>query len=256
MRNNAISQKRQNKIMEYLQAAGEVSVNEISTEFNVTPITIRRDLDALSEKGMLERIHGGAILTKKLRDEALFTEKGIRHISEKSRIGKAAAALINENDTVFLNSGSTTLEVLKNLKGKNVRVITNNVAAINVERDPLVELFLVGGEYREASRSLIGDLAQETLSHVISSCTILGANGISKSFGLTSSVQQETSVNRLMVERCHGPVIVLADSSKIGIVSNFPTATIDQVSILITDEKADKEQISSFETLGIKVIIA
>jgi DeoR family transcriptional regulator, fructose operon transcriptional repressor len=254
MRNNAISQKRQNRILEQLYTKEEVNVKELSSEFNVTPITIRRDLDTLSEKGLIDRVHGGAIMTKKLRDEALFTEKGHRNIDEKTKIGEIAASLIKEDDTVFLNSGSTTLEIIKNLKGKHVRVITNNAAAINVERDAQVELFLVGGEYREASQSLIGDMAQETLSQVYSSCTILGVNGISKQFGLTSNVQQETSINRIMVERCHGSVIVVADSSKIGIVSNFSTASIDRVSVLITDDKINSDQISEFEQLGIKVI--
>lgn len=256
MRNNVISQNRQNQIMGKLETEGEVSVNELSEEFNVTPITIRRDLNVLSNKGLLARIHGGAVLAKKLKNEALFAEKGHQHVSEKEKIGKIAAGMIQDEDTVFLNSGSTTLEVIKHLEGKRVRVITNNVAVLNIKKDPLVELFLVGGEYREASQSIVGDMAKDTLSNVYSSCTILGANGISKSFGLTSSVQQETSINRLMVERCHGPVIVLADSSKIGVVSSFSTATLSQITTLITDEHADKVEISHFEKMGINVIIA
>lgn len=256
MRNNTISKKRQNKIMEKLYVEGEVSVNDLSQEFNVTPITIRRDLDVLSHENMLDRIHGGAVLTKEYRDEALFIEKGNQHVCEKANIGKIAASMIKEDATVFINSGSTTLEVIKNLKGKRVRIITNNVASINVEKDPLIELFLVGGEYRADSQSLVGDMAHETISQIISSCTILGVNGISTKFGLTSSVQQETSVNRMMVERCHGPIIVLADSSKLGIVSNFSTATIDKVSVLITDKLANKDQILAFQQMGIEVIIA
>ncbi|MGL1892542.1 MAG: DeoR/GlpR family DNA-binding transcription regulator [Spirochaetaceae bacterium] len=256
MRNNVISQNRQNLIIKKLHAEGEVNVNDLSVEFNVTPITIRRDLNTLGDKGLLYRIHGGAILTEMLRSESLFSEKGHQHISEKAKIGKIAASLINDEDTVFLNSGSTTLEVIKHLTGKHVKVITNNVAVLNIPRDPLIEIFLVGGEFREASQSLVGDMAKDTLSNVYSSCTILGANGINKSFGLTSSVQQETSINRLMVERCHGPVIVLADSSKIGVVSSFSTASLNQITTLITDKNADETEISSFKDLGINVIIA
>ncbi len=253
MRNNTISQRRQDRILAQLYEKGEVNVKELSFEFSVTPITIRRDLDTLSEKGLIDRIHGGALMTKKLRDEALFIEKGHRNIDEKSHIGQIAASFVQEDDTVFINSGSTTLEVIKHLKGK-VRVITNNAAAIGAHKDSQVELFLVGGEYREASQSLIGDMAQETLSNVFSTWTILGVNGISTKFGITTNVQQETSVNRIMVERCHGSVIVVADSSKIGIVSNFSTASIDKVSILITDDKAEASKIAEFEKMGIKVI--
>jgi DeoR family transcriptional regulator, fructose operon transcriptional repressor len=255
MRNNAISKRRQDQILELLHQTDKVNVKELSDMFDVSPITIRRDLDTLCDNGYVDRIHGGAVLKRNHRDEALFQEKGLQHIVEKRNIAKAAAEMIKEDATVFLNSGSTTLEVIKQIKNNHVRVITNNAATICVEKDPQVELFLVGGEYREASQSLIGDIAQQSLANVISSCTILGVNGINERFGLTSSVQQETSVNRTMVEQCNGPVIVVADSSKIGAVSNFPSVAIDAVTILITDSQADKEHLRAFEKSGIQVII-
>ena len=256
MKNNKISKTRQNRILEILGESGEVKVNDLSEEFKVTPITIRRDLDRLAEKGLVDRIHGGAIVSQKMRDEASFYDKGSRFVYEKKRIAKAAAELINSGDTIFMNSGSTTLELLKNIREKHVRVITNNAAAINVKTDPQVELFFVGGEYREASNSLVGDMALSALSQAFSSWTFLGVNGINVDLGLTSSVQQETGINRLMVENCQGPVVVLADSSKLGAVSNFPTASISQVSILVTDSKAEASQVEMFENIGIKVILA
>ena len=254
MRNNKISQTRQQQILEKLESEGSVTVNNLSQDFDVSPITIRRDLDFLSQKGHLDRTHGGARLKKELRDEALFSEKGSQHVDEKALIGKAAAEMINPGDTIFLNSGSTTLEVIKHLKDKHVRIITNNAAALTVERDPQIELFILGGEYREASQSLVGDMTLLSLSQVYSSTTILGVNGISME-GLTSSVQHETSVNRLMIERSHGSIIVLADSSKLGVVSNFLTSPIENVTTLITDKNADPEIIEKFKNINIDINI-
>lgn len=253
---SSISKKRQKKIIEKLNEAGKASVNDLSRDLDVSPITIRRDLDSLSQEGIIERIHGGALINPEKLNEALFTEKGHQHVIEKEAIGKLAADLLNEGDTVYLNSGSTTLEVLKHLQDKHVRIITNNAAAIEIPRDPKVELFLVGGEYRDSSRSLVGDMALNTLQHIFSSCTILGTNSISPEYGLTSSVQQETSVNKLMVEHCNGPVIVLADSSKLGTISNFSTVPIDKISILVTDRNADPYMIEKFSKVGVKVYTA
>lgn len=254
MRNNEISRKRQDHIMEIIQRQGEVNVKRLSYQFHVTPITIRRDLDSLTAMGRVHRIHGGAILKRDYMEEALFDEKGLQNMVEKRRIAATAAKLIEDNALVFLNSGSTTLEVLKQITDKHVRIITNNAASTTLQLDPQVELFLVGGEYRKSSQSLVGDMAIQSLSNVISSTTILGTNGINEKFGLTTMVQQEIGVNRMMVDQCNGPIVVLADSSKIGVISNFSSVPIEKISILITDDKADKQHLESFEALGIHII--
>lgn len=254
MRNNDISKRRQDQILEILHQKGEVFVKNLSDQFNVSPITIRRDLDTLTEQNAVDRVHGGAVIKRDFRQEALFDEKGHQHMAEKRRIAIAAVEQIPDNAVIFLNSGSTTLEVLKQIKNKHVRVVTNNAASIHVERDPQVELFLVGGEYRKSSQSLVGDIATHSLSRVMSCCTILGINGINRKFGLTTTVQQEVSVNSMMVEQCNGPVIVVADSSKIGVVSNFPSISIGNISTLITDSNADPAHLREFESLGIEVI--
>jgi len=256
MRSNSISKKRHNNIIQHLQEKGKVNVNDLSQEFEVSPITIRRDLDHLSDKGLLDRTHGGAMVKKRVHNEALFIEKDSENTREKDDIGRIAASMINDGDTVLLNSGSTTLQVIRHLHGKKVRIITNNAAAMNIVRDPKIELIIIGGEYREASHSLVGDMALLSLSQIYSSCTILGTNGINTEFGLTSSVYQETGVNRVMIEKSQGSVIVLADHTKLGEVSNFLTAPITQIDILVTDSGVDKNVIDQFEKIGIKVVVA
>ncbi len=256
MRNSSISQKRQQQIMQRLYEAGKVTVNELSRDFDVSPITIRRDLDLLGDEGLLDRVHGGATITKGNPNELLFSEKDHTNIQEKDAIGRAAAGMLADGDTVLLNSGSTTLQVLRHIGSKKVRVITNNAAAMNVDRDPTVELIIVGGEHRATSHSLVGELAVMNLSQVYGSCAMLGVNGIDAAGGLTSSVYQETGVNRAMIERSRGPVMVLADHTKLGVVSNFLTTSIQHVDTLITDESADENVIRTLEQAGLRVVIA
>ena len=256
MRNSSISKKRQQQIMQRLYEAGKVTVNDLSADFDVSPITIRRDLDLLGDEGLLERVHGGAMIKKGTPNERLFSEKDHTNIQEKDAIGRVAAEMLKEGETVLLNSGSTTLQVLHHIGSKKVRVITNNAEAMNIERDPLVELIIVGGEHRETSHSLVGDLAVLGLSQVYGSCTMLGVNGIDAEIGLTSSVYQETGVNRAMIERSRGPVIVLADYTKLGVVSNFLTSSIQSIDTLITDDRADRDVVRSLEHVGVNVVIA
>lgn len=241
--------------MQRLYETGKVNVNELSRDFDVSPITIRRDLDQLGEDGMLDRVHGGAMI-KKGNNELLFSEKDHTNIQEKDAIGRAAADMLVDGDTVLLNSGSTTLQVLRHIGSKKVRIITNNAAAMNVDRDPLVELIIVGGEHRATSHSLVGELAVLNLSQVYGSCAMLGVNGIDATGGLTSSVYQETGVNRAMIERSRGPVIVLADHTKLGVVSNFLTTSIEHIDTLITDHKADPEVVRTLERTGLRIVIA
>lgn len=256
MRNNSISKKRQQQILQRLQESGKVNVNDLSQDFDVSPITIRRDLDVLGDEGLLERVHGGAMAKRRQPNELLFSEKDHTNTHEKDAIGRAAAQMLQDGDTVLLNGGSTTLQVIKHLSGKKVRVITNNAAAIGVDRDPLVELIVVGGEHRGTSHSLVGELAILSLSQVYGTCAMLGTNGIDAQFGLTSSVYQETGINRVMIERSRGPVIVLADHTKIGVVSNFKTTSIEQIDTLITDARSDPNIIHGLEQTGVRVIIA
>lgn len=256
MGTNAISKKRHDEILQRLNLSGRVSVDDLSRDFEVSKITIRRDLDVLSDEGLIDRVHGGALARKHQPQELLFSEKGHTNIPEKNAIGRAAAAMLKDGDTLLLNGGSTTLHVLKHLQNKKIRVITNNAATIGISRDPRVELILTGGEHRTSSDSLVGDLAAIALSQVYGSCAMLGTNGIDPVVGLTSSVYQETNINRLMIERTRGPVIVLADHTKIGIVSNFETTSMKDIDTLITDSKADPQMIEKIRAAGLEVIIA
>jgi len=231
-------------------------VSDLATAFKVSEITIRRDLDELSDEGLVERFHGGAQLAHTAGRENLFVEKGMQHAAEKEAIGAEAAALVNDEDTVLLNGGSTTLAVLRHLRHRNVRVVTNNAAATTEFTDEAGELIIVGGEFRAKSRSLIGNLALLALSQIHATMCILGTNGVSARTGLTTSVHAETAINRLMVERSNGNVVVVADGSKIGVTSSFACVPLSQVRTLITDPSANPEQLAAIRAAGVRVIVS
>jgi DeoR/GlpR family transcriptional regulator of sugar metabolism len=231
----AVSNYRHKKILEMVYQRKSVSADELAAEFGVSKITIRRDLDTLAMDKLLQRTRGGAISISDLGFEEIFEAKDHTAKKEKTLIGKYVASLISENETVFLNAGSTTLEVVRHLKGKKVRVVTNNAASLLLDLDPNIELILLGGDYRPQSRSLVGSLTSSNLQSIFSSITVLGINGVSIKRGCTTAVHLETMVNKAMIENSSDKVVVVADHSKMNCVSSFLTCPLDRVDLLVTD---------------------
>ncbi|QCX33561.1 DeoR/GlpR transcriptional regulator [Caloramator sp. E03] len=247
--------KRQQLILQYLNEHKTAKVETLSELLNVSPITIRRDLQIFEEKGIVERFHGGATLIEgALGDDPSLSDSSKNYILQKLAIAKMAASLINDGDTIFMNSSSTALLVLKYLHNKHVIVITNNGKALQVQKDPKVELVLTGGEVYERKQSMVGEFATHILSKVVANKCIMGVSGINIKTGITTSVLQETAVNQMMLKRCSGPVIVLADSSKIGVEHNFISGDLNKVSYLITDSGADPKQLEMLKEKGIEII--
>ncbi|HOV39317.1 MAG TPA: DeoR/GlpR family DNA-binding transcription regulator [Spirochaetales bacterium] len=256
MGSGPIPADRRRQIHELLQRKGVVAVSELSKLLGVSDLTIRRDLDEMSRQGMLERTHGGAILNQRVSVEPLYQQKDAAHKEEKESIGNAAAALVEDGDTLLINSGSTTLEVIRALKNRKVRIITSNIGAVGIAAEGSFECILIGGVYRSRSNSLIGALAELSLQQVYGSKAFIGVDGISFKYGLTTPILEEAEIARSMIERTPGPVIVVADHSKIGVVSNFVTAPIDKVHILVTDSRIEENFRLELEKVGIRIIIA
>lgn len=251
-----IPAERQEVIAEMLRNRGVVTVSELSQLLKVSEITIRRDLDMLESKGQLERTHGGAISSRRMSAEPLYDQKNRSEMNEKVAIGRKAAGLIEAGDTVLVNSGSTSLQVIRHMAHGDIRVITSNAGAV-IERPPKgIEVILIGGIYRRQSNSLVGRFASLTLEQVYGSKAIIGVDGISYKYGLTTPNHQEAEIGSLMVERTRGPVIVVADHTKIGVVSNFVTARIEKVDILVTDAGFEEEYRDDLEKAGVEILIA
>jgi DeoR/GlpR family transcriptional regulator of sugar metabolism len=256
MASNLIPADRHKHIHDLLERKGVVAVTELAPMLGVSELTIRRDLDELSRKGLLERTHGGAILNQRMSVEPLYQQKNEAHKAEKELIGRAAAGLADDGDTLLINSGSTSLEVIRCLQGRSLRIITSNVGALADAGGGEPEVILIGGLYRPRSNSLVGAMASLCLQQVYGSKAFIGVDGISVKYGLTTPILEEAEIARQMIERTPGPVIVVADHSKLGVVSNFVTAPVEKVHVLVTDRQIDDELRLALEGLGIRIIIA
>lgn len=246
--------KRQQKILQCLKKNKTVYVDKLASCLEVTPITVRRDLIMFEKKGMVNRFYGGAnIIESSVFEDPSFTEPSEKLHKIKHKIAKLAASYIESGDTIFINSSTTALLVLNYIENKHVVVVTNNGKALQVQRPPLVELILTGGDVYERKQSLVGEFAINTLNKIIAAKCFLGISGISSDRGITTSVLQETSINTTMLQNCNGPRFILADSSKVGRNHNFLSGKIQYITNLITDWEADKNEIERLKKYGIKV---
>jgi len=253
---NLTSHQRQMAICSIARQKGTVKVSELASSLNVTEMTIRRDLELLENKGLIERIHGGAIYNDRIGLEPLFAQKSTMKQAEKRAIGILAAGLIEEGDMIFVNSGSTTIEFLKQLDVPHVAIMTNNPLAPIYIHKGSIDVMLTGGEIRHESLTLVGELTVRAIKSIYANKAVVGIDGFSIKYGLTTSTQMEAWINRLMIRNTRGSVILVADSSKLGKVANFKTAQMSSVSIIVTDSDIDPVSIEEFDRLGIKVLTA
>ena len=252
-----IPAERRNRIQEILRDQGIVRVSSLSDLLGVAEVTIRRDLEQLERDSQLERTHGGAVYSRRMRMEPSYPEKDQIHRQEKQQIGIEAAALVEDGDILLINSGSTTLQIFRHLADrKNLRVITSNMGAFRETHGLDIELILSGGEYREESNSLVGPLAALSLQQVYGSKCFIGVDGVSIKYGLTTPVLLEAEVARSMIERTRGQVIVVADHHKLGVVADFQTAPIGKVDILVVDSGFDESYRKELEELGVEIVVA
>jgi DeoR family fructose operon transcriptional repressor len=222
-------------------------MDDLYAMLDTSEATVRRDLEWLEHEGIVERTHGGAILSQRMTLEPEYLQRAQKHPEEKRLIGELAASLIEDNDVVFINSGSTTTQVIRHIRpDAGITVFSNNVYAAIEVGEAGFKHHLIGGEFQPHSNSVAGRFAIENLRQVYADKTFLGVDGISLLHGCTVPSNAEAEVIRLMIERTQGKVFIVADSSKWGVVSNFQIATIDEIDKLITDAEIDP---SAFETL-------
>lgn len=251
----SVIQKRQDKIMQMLEMSGSLEISGLAGQLEVSEITIRRDLDQIAAKGLAERFHGGIRLPQSqisdYESAVTFSELEIL----KDRIAEYAASLIYEKDVVFINSSSTAMRIVKYIKNRRVIIITNNVKMISLQHDPLIEIILTGGEVYGNKQSLIGEFALNTLSKIKATKCVIGVSGISIKGGITTDVLPETAINQMMLKRCSGSKIVITDGSKIGRERNFLSGTIGDITHLITDQSADRDELERLRQRGLQITV-
>lgn len=250
-RSRALVDNRRNKVLMALKNNGLVKVGDLAEELQVSPLTIRRDLQYLEDHKKLERFYGGAAI---LSDETELSQEQDAVKSSRSRIAKYAATLVEDGDTIFINTSSTALEMIRYIKDKRVTVITNNGKAIYMEHDPRVSVILSGGELREIKEAMVGEFATNNISKVTAKKSFIGCSGLNLESGMTTEILSEVNINQLMFDRVTDTSYILADHTKIGRNSSFVSCPTGQICNIITDEKAPEEIIQGFREAGINVI--
>jgi DeoR family fructose operon transcriptional repressor len=232
-----------------------VRVEDLCERIHASPATVRRDLTDLENRGLIRRVHGGAVSVESQLDEPLFDDKTSISVKEKRSIAEAAAALINDGDTIFLDGGSTLLELTRLLKSRqDLTVVTNSLRAA-VELSGLgPNLIMTGGHLRRRSQTMVGGLSQTVLNELYVDKAFMGTIGITVEEGLTTTNGDEAFTKKLAMSRAK-EVILLADSSKIGKVAFANTGQVTEIDRLITDKHAPTKFADKMKDKGITVTI-
>jgi len=248
--------ERRDEISRLVSENGRVTVKELTQMYNVSAVTIRNDLNFLQEKGLLHRAYGGALRWDSVSFDTAIREKEKLNAEEKQRIGKEASKLINDGDSIIIDSGTTTMEVAKNIHGKkDLTVMTN---AINIATDLAgisgITLMLTGGTLRETSFSLVGPQAEEILQEFYFDKVFLGVDGFDMEYGLTTPNILEAQLNRLMVERSRETIVVM-DSTKFARRSLSLIVKPNDIDIVITDSNISENDKKRIEDMDVELII-
>lgn len=251
-----LAPERQQRLRTYIREKGAVRVDEICRALGISPATARRDLELLESAGFIRRVHGGAVSVESRIEEPLFDDKATMRAAEKRAIARAALALIQPNDTIYLDGGSTVLELARLLRDRtNLTVVTNSLRAAMELSGQGPRVILIGGELRRLSQTLVGPLTLSLLADLRMNRAFMGTIGLSLEDGLTTTDANEAFTKREAMRRAD-EVVLLADSQKIGKVSFANAGRLDEIDTLITDAGVDKAFLKAIRARGVRVVIA
>jgi len=255
-RKSLLNEERRRAILALMQRERRVLVADLAKEFHTSEVTVRKDLEALHMRGLIQRTHGGALPAHEgaLEDPSL-REKERLHRKEKLRIAAAAAKLVSEGQVVILDSGTTTIEIARALRNRqNPTISTNGVnIAAELANSP-VEVILTGGAVRKNSFSLVGPIAEETLRRLNADILFLGVDGFDVRYGLSTPNLLEAKVNRIMTEIAKHTVVV-CDSTKFGRRSLSLIVQPTSLQHVITDKGIPKADLQALNNAGIEVTL-
>jgi len=257
-RNRLLSEERRRKIQEVIEQDGRITVEEIVGKFKVSAVTARADLDILSDRGDLVRSHGGAVRQlNPVVDYPLRFKETIHH-AEKVRIGHAAAQLIKPNQTIILDSGTTTAQIARQIKTARIQPLTIITNALNIAYELAetegVSLIMIGGILRHASSSFVGPQAERMLQDLHADELFLAVDGLDPDEGFSTPDILEAQLNKVMI-RAANEVTVVADASKFGRRSLSLIGKMDCAQRIITDNRVDGGVAAKLRERGLEVIV-
>lgn len=254
------TQQRRSAILDELVRSRTVRIADLSDQLGVSEVLVRRDLQRLAEQGLLKRIHGGAVALPGAAPAAGSILRAVAHLDEKERIGRAAAALIREEDRIIFDSGTTPLQVARSIPGD---LLTNGKLTVITVSLPVVRelgpwkslhLILLGGIYLPEYEVVVGPQAIENIRDLHADRIFVGTDGMTLSNGVTTANVLEAEVDRALVKSA-SQVIVVADSSKIGRIGLAPVVPISEIHVLVTDKGAPADFVAEVGSLGVQVIL-
>ncbi len=250
-------EERREDIVSLIHANGRVRVTELAEKYGVSEVSIRKDLEHLEMQGQLSRVHGGAVGVGKMYVGMDLAERYRTNSVSKKRLAERIASLIDDNDTIIMNSGTTLSYVIRALAGKkNITIVTNSVQ--NASEASLTSSFgviMLGGEFESKYQFTYGESAERQLENYHAAKCILSVDGISADAGLTLFYSTEVSLVRRMIESS-GEVIVAADSTKIGRRAFAKITDISSAGTIVTNSDADPEETERLSALGVRVLRA
>lgn len=248
---------RHKLILKKLKENGQVSVQELSAEMNVSEVTIRKDLKTLEDKNLLFRTHGGGSQRNPYTNDRSVNEKEQLNKSEKQKIAEEAAKMIGDHDSIIIASGTTVLALARCIKpSSHLTVITSALnVALELAHRPNVEVLQLGGQLRPTSSSVVGPYAEDLLHDVTCGLLFLGVDGVDVEAGLTTTSIMEARLNQKMMKAAQ-VTVVLADSSKFGRRGLGKICSFDKIQYIITDNGISESMKRLLEESGIKVMIA
>lgn len=249
-------EERKQKILEIINQNGKVKVNDLSEKFGISEVTIRIDLADLEAKGLLSRVHGGAVSSYKPYYNMNLSQRMEENRQEKKLIAERVAAMVKDNDTVMLNSGTTTLTVYRMLPiNMNLSIVTNSMAiALEAAGNPNFSVVLLGGYVNSKYQFTYGDVAENQLEHYYADKLILSVDGISCDGVLSTYYNQEAALARHMM-RNSGVSIIAADYTKIGRTAFVKIESLSSEDMVVTNKSAPQDDLNSLISVTDNIIL-
>jgi DeoR family transcriptional regulator, fructose operon transcriptional repressor len=252
-----LAEERRHRILEILSqtAKGAVSVAELSESLGVSGMTIRRDLEWLEDASLLSRVHGGAVATRLASDEKSFTQRGREHGQQKELIGRLAAEMVGDGESIILDAGTTTHQIARALGTRHDLVVITNALPVAEElaRWPAIQTIVLGGILKQRELCMVGPMVTQELARLSVDKAFISTSALSIEMGASDPDLRESEVKQAMI-RAAREVILVADSSKWGQRALIQVAPLRSVHRLVTDDGLDPAALAVLEAEGVSVL--
>ena len=249
-----LPEARQRKIVELVSDRDGCSVEELADEMDCSKATIRRDLNELADKQLIERSHGGAVPATSVGQEQTYRQKEVQNLEGKVAIAERAVEEVHDNQVVFFDAGSTTMQVAKQLPANDsVLAVTNSPLQAMELDDDGTEVKLTGGSLRRPTRALVGPSAERFMERTTFDVLFLGTNAIDADGGLMTPNEDEARIKELMIEKSRR-VVLVADGSKLQNRSFVRFAGFEDLDMFVTDASLTDAQREPFESAGVELV--